>query len=110
MSARTATLIPREMSDPRAALLAAYHRSDERGRESVLEYALRTGENWPEPLTQSAPSTRLEKLIAQVSELSAMLASAPSLKGAEQVEFLLDCSSLADDLSRDLDVLVGEPK
>ena len=110
MSAGNAGLIPREMADPKAALLAAFHRSDDRGRESVLAHALHVGEDWPRPRSPATPSARLDQLIAQVSDLSAMLASATSLQGAEQVEFLLDCSSIADDFVRDLDLFVQAPK
>ena len=110
MTARTAPLIPREMTDPKAALLAAFHRSDDRGRESVLEHALYVGEDWPLPRSPATPSVRLDQLITRASDLSAMLASAPSLQGAGQVEFLLDCSSLADDFALDLDLLVGAPR
>jgi hypothetical protein len=98
------------MTDPKAALLAAFHHSDDRGRESVLDYALHVGEDWPRPRLPAIPCSRLDKLIAQVSDLSAMLASAPTLQGDERVEFLLDCSSIADDFARDLDLLVGEPR
>lgn len=102
-------LVPREMCNPSSALLAAFHRSDERGRRSVLEFALTMAEDWPAASPIAAPSTPLELLITDVADLSAKLASAPFLHGTEQVEFLLDCSCLADDFARNLDVLVGTP-
>lgn len=102
-------LIPREMTDPKAGLLAAFNRSDDRGRESILDYALHVGEDWPRDRSPATPSPQIDALIEQASDLSAMLASAPSLRGVECVEFLLDCSSMADDLARGLDLLVSTP-
>lgn len=109
MTAVNAT-IPRDMHDPKAALLAAFHAADPRGRSAILEFALSTAEDWPGLRAAATPSARLDQLITQAGDLSAMLATAPVMQGDEQVEFLLDCSSLADDFARNLDKFVGGPQ
>lgn len=105
MSAR----IPREISDPQASLLAAFHASDVRGQQSVPAYALSTAEDWSAPRPKGSTPSRIDLLISGASKISAMLVAASSLRGDERAKLLLDCSSKADDFARDLDALVGSP-
>jgi hypothetical protein len=52
-------------------------------------------------------AAKIKRLAEQANTITAMLATVHILAGDDQVEALLDCSSLADDFARDLDLIAG---
>lgn len=55
-------------------------------------------------------SDQIRRLAERAIEVGEMLVGAHVITGDEQIEFLLDCSSMADKFARDLDLFVGAPR
>lgn len=55
------------------------------------------------------PAKTLKRLTAQANAVAALLSAVDVLPAEDQNSILLTCSSIADDVARDLDALVGSP-
>jgi hypothetical protein len=63
----------------------------------------------PTGLSPEARAAEIKRLSEQANTISALLSTVDVLSADQQDEALLDCSSLADDFARDLDLFVAMP-